>query len=319
MFLATACTCHPFDPNDMDWDDLRYVLAISRAAGLSPAARALGVNPSSVYRRLEALEQRLEVRLFERLRSGYRLTESGEALAEAAARMEAEAMSVERRVLGTDVKLQGHIRVSTSEALALHALPAYLAEFRSMYPDVSLDVSATNQMADLTRRDADVAIRATATPPDHLVGRSVGKVGVASYASPAYLDRAGRGRPLVEYDWIGFDGQLAHVRQARWTATNIPESRLKLRFDSIGAVVEAVARGVACGSLPCFTADDDPRFERLPGSYLATDVEVWVLTHPDLRKSARIRACLQFFGTRLAADAARLLGRPDPVVGPATG
>lgn len=296
----------------MDWDDLRYVLAISRAAGLSPAARALGVNPSSVYRRLEALEQKLEVRLFERLRSGYRLTESGEALAEAAARMESEALAVERRVLGTDVRLQGHIRVSTSEALALHLLPGYLAEFRTMYPDVSLDVSATNQMADLTRRDADVAIRATAIPPDHLVGRSVGHVSVASYASPSYLDAQGRGRPIVEYDWIGFDGALAHIRQARWTTTNIPESRQKLRFDSMGAVVAAVARGVGCGSLPCFVADDDPRFERLPGTYLPTDVQVWVLTHPDLRKSARVRACLQFFGTRLAADASRLHSRPDP-------
>lgn len=295
----------------MDWDDLRYVLAISRTAGLNPAARALGVNPSSVYRRLEALEKRLEVRLFERLRSGYRLTESGEALAEAAARMESEALAVERRVLGTDVRLQGHIRVSTSEALALHVLPAHLAEFRSMYPDVSLDVSASNQMVDLTRRDADVAIRATATPPDHLVGRSVGRVGVASYAAPSYLDAQGRGRPISEYDWIGFEGALAHIRQARWTATNIPESRQKLRFDSIGAVVAAVARGVGCGALPCFAADDDPRFERLPGTYLQTDVQVWVLTHPDLRKSARVRACLQFFGARLATDAPRLLGRSD--------
>lgn len=298
----------------MDWDDLRYVLAISRTAGLSPAARQLGVNPSSVYRRLEALEKQLEVRLFERLRSGYRLTESGEALAEAAARMENEALAVERHVRGTDVRLQGHLRVSTSEALAMYALPAHLAEFRSMYPDVSLDVFVTNQLADLTRRDADVAIRATAIPPDHLVGRSVGKVGVAAYASRAYLDEHGRGRPICEYDWIGYEGQLAHIRQARWTDQNIPAHRTKLRFDSMAAVVTAVAHGVGCGSLPCFAGDDDPRFERLPGTRLETDVQIWLLTHPDLRRSARIRACLQFFGSRLAADGARLIGRPDAEV-----
>jgi DNA-binding transcriptional LysR family regulator len=295
----------------MDWDDLRYVLAISRTAGLSPAARQLGVNPSSVYRRLEALEKELEVRLFERLRSGYRLTESGEALAEAAARMENEALSVERQVKGTDVRLQGHIRVSTSEALAMYALPSHLAEFRSMYPEVSLDVSATNQMVDLTRRDADVAIRATAVPPDHLVGRSVGRVGVAAYASAAYLDAQGRGRPVEAYDWIGYDGQLAHIRQARWTNQHIPPERQKLRFDSIAAVVTAVAHGVGCGSMPCFAADGDPRFERLPGTWQETDVQIWLLTHPDLRRSARVRACLQFFGSRLAAESARLLGAPD--------
>ncbi|MCC2657966.1 MAG: putative HTH-type transcriptional regulator [Panacagrimonas sp.] len=293
----------------MDWDDLRYVLAISRTAGLSPAARQLGVNPSSVYRRLEALEKELEVRLFERLRSGYRLTESGEALAEAAARMETEALSVERHVKGTDVRLQGHLRVSTSEALAMYLLPSHLAEFRAMYPEVSLDVSATNQLVDLTRRDADVAIRATAIPPDHLVGRSVGKVGVAAYASKAYLDAQGRGRPVIEYDWIGYDGQLSHIRQARWTNQHIPPERQKLRFDSIAAVVTSVAHGVGCGSMPCFAGDLDPRLERLPGTLLETDVQIWLLTHPDLRRSARVRACLQFFGTRLAAESARLLGQ----------
>nr|ALV86639.1 transcriptional regulator [uncultured bacterium 50] len=297
----------------MDWDDMRYVLAISRTAGLSPAARQLGVNPSSVYRRLEALEQKLEVRLFERLRSGYRLTESGEALAEAAARMEAEALSVERQIRGTDVRLQGHIRLSTSEALAMYVLPSHLVEFRTMYPDLSLDVSATNQLVDLTKRDADVAIRATAVPPDHLVGRSVGHVGVAAYAAPAYLDAKGRGRCISDYDWIGYDGQLAHIRQARWTNQRIPAERQKLRFDSIAAVVTSVAHGVGCGSMPCFAADGDPRFERLPGTREETDVQIWLLTHPDLRRSARVRACLQFFGSRLASESARLLGVPDAV------
>ena len=295
----------------MDWDDMRYVLAISRTAGLSPAARQLGVNPSSVYRRLEALEKELEVRLFERLRSGYRLTESGEALAEAAARMETEALAVERQVKGTDVRLKGHLRVSTSEALAMYVLPSHLAEFRTMYPEVSLDVSASNQLVDLTRRDADVAIRATAIPPDHLVGRSVGKVGVAAYAARTYLDAQGRGRCITEYDWLGYDGQLAHIRQARWTNQHIPADRVKLRFDSMAALVTAVAHGVGCGSMPCFAGDSDPRLERLPDTRIETDVQIWLLTHPDLRRSARVRACLQFFGARLAAESSRLLGRPD--------
>lgn len=167
-------------------------------------------------------------------------------------------------------------------------------------------------MVDLTRRDADVAIRATATPPEHLVGRSVGRIGLAAFAAPAYLDAAGRGRPLAEYDWIGFDGQLSHIRQARWLASNIPDTRVRLRFDSLGAVIQSTSRGVGCASLPCFAADQDPRLERLPGTYVASDVQVWVLTHPDLRRSARIRACLQFFGSRLAADAARLISAPGP-------
>lgn len=295
----------------MDWDDLRYVLAISRAAGLNPAAKALGVNASSVYRRLEAMEQRLSVRLFERLRSGYRLTEAGEALAEAAQRMETEALAVERRVLGTDVKLEGHLRLSTSEALAFYVLPPQLAEFRALYPGVTLDVSVNNQLVDLTRRDADVVIRVTAEPPAHLVGRSVGAIGFASYATPAYLDRRGRGRALAEYEWIGFDGSLSRIRQQLWLGERVPPARQMLRFDSFGAAHAATVAGVACGALPCFAADGDPRLERLAQTYVVPGVDVWVLTHPDLRRSARVRACLQFFGSRLAAQAPRLLGRAE--------
>lgn len=292
----------------MDWDDLRYVLAISRAAGLNPAAKALGVNPSSVYRRLEAMEQRMEVRLFERLRSGYRLTEAGEALAEAAQRMEAEALAVERRVQGSDVKLEGHLRLSTSEALAFYMLPPHLAEFRALYPGVTLDVSVNNQLVDLTRRDADIVIRVTNAPPEHLVGRSVGEIGFASFATPAYLDRAGRDRPLAEYEWIGFDGVIARIRQQLWLNEHVPASRQMLRFDSFGAAYAAAVAGVACVALPCFAADQDPRLERLANTYVATGFSVWLLTHPDLRRSARVRACLQFLGTRLAAQADRLLG-----------
>lgn len=292
----------------MDWDDLRYVLAISRAAGLNPAAKALGVNASSVYRRLEAMEQRMEVRLFERLRSGYRLTEAGEVLAEAAQRMETEALAVERRVLGTDVKLEGHLRLSTSEALAFYMLPPHLAEFRALYPGVTLDVSVNNQLVDLTRRDADIVIRVTHAPPEHLVGRSVGEIGFASYATPAYLDRAGRGRPLAEYEWIGFEGGIARIRQQLWLNEHVPASRQMLRFDSFGAAYAAAVTGVACVALPCFAGDHDARLERLPDTYVATGFGVWVLTHPDLRRSARVRACMQFLGTRLAAQAERLLG-----------
>lgn len=293
------------------WDDLRYVLAISRSAGLNPAAKALGVNASSVYRRLEAMEERMGVRLFERLRSGYRLTEAGEALAEAAERMEAEVLAVERQVLGSDVRLEGHIRLSSSEAFAFYVLPEMLLEFRRQYPGVRLDLLVSNQIVDLGRRDADVVIRATLTPPEHLVGRSVGEIGFACYATPRYLDRHGRGRALADYEWIGFDGALSHIAQARWMQREIPDAQQVLRCDSFGAALEAVACEVGVGALPCAVADRDPRFERLADSHIATGMQVWVLTHPDLRRSARVRACLQFFGTRLAAQAQRILGAQE--------
>lgn len=144
-----------------------------------------------------------------------------------------------------------------------------------------------------------------------LVGRSVGFIGFASYATPTYLNRAGRGLPLADYEWIGFEGPLSRVRQAMWLSERIPESRQMLRFDSFGAASESVLAGVGCGALPCFASDADLRLERLPGTYVKTDLQLWVLTHPDLRKSARVRACLQFFGARLSAASARLEGESE--------
>ncbi len=285
----------------MNWDDLRYVLAISRAGGLNGAARLLAVNPSSVYRRLETLELALEVRLFERLRAGYRLTPAGEALAEAAEKMEREALAVEGRIKGTDVRLEGHIRLSTSEAVALHLLPRWLAEFRDTYPGLTLDIASTNQIADLSKREADVVIRGTAHPPEHLVGRRAGRIVFASYASKTYLDRAGRGRPLADYDWLGFEGPMLRVQQAKWLAASVPESRVRLRYDSFAPLRLAAASHLGCASLPWFACFDDPELERLPGTTNDSGFDFWVLTHPDLRKSARVRAFLQFFGTRLAA------------------
>jgi DNA-binding transcriptional LysR family regulator len=296
----------------MNWDDLRFVLAVSRSAGLNAAARTLGMNASSVYRRLEALEAGMGVRLFERLRSGYRLTPAGEELASAAARIEVEALDVERRVLGTDVRLEGHLRISTSDVLLVHVLAGYLGEFRVLYPEVRVGITVSNQHVDLSKRDADIVIRATAMPPENLVGRSVGPVHGAAYAAPGYLERCGRNRPLAEYDWIGYEGELSLLRQSRWTHDNIPNERIFARVDSIAAALAMAAHGLGCVAMPCFVAEGDPRLERIAGTYLKTDVQMWVLTHPDLRKSGRIRAALQFFGARLSAADSKLSVAEDP-------
>src|SRR5690349_17935107 len=163
------------EPADMNWDDLRYVLAISRGGGLNAAARQLGVNTSSVFRRLGALEQQLQVRLFERIRTGYRLTPAGEAFAETAGRIEAETASVERKIKGTDTRVEGHIRLNSSDIVVQYALPKWLAEFRQTYPGVTIEIAVTADYVDLS-----------------------------AYASKRYLDRVGRNRPLADYEWLQY-------------------------------------------------------------------------------------------------------------------
>jgi DNA-binding transcriptional LysR family regulator len=292
----------------MEWDDLRYVLAINRAGGLNAAARVLGVNPSSVFRRLGALEKRQEVRLFERLRSGYRLTAAGEAYAEAAERMEEEVLKVQRQVKGADTRLEGHIRVSVPEEVARYLLPRWLPEFRQTYPGLSLEISCSTQFVNLSKREIDVVIRGTSAPPEHLVGRRAGRLGMAAYASKQYLDRVGRGRPLAEYDWLGLSGALAQTPMARWMSEQVPESRVLMRGDQMAAVRAMLDAGLGCATMACFACDGDPELERIPGTHQMMKADVWVLTHPDLRRSARIRAFLTFFGTRLAKIEPELMG-----------
>lgn len=292
----------------MDWDDLRHVLAIARAGSLGGAARVLGLNASSVYRRLQALETTLGVRVFERLRSGYQLTAHGRVLAESAARIETEALAAERRIAGADQRLSGSIRVSTSEPIGLYLLPDCLREFAERYPEVSLTLSITNELSDLTRRDADVVVRGTATPPEHLVGRRVAAIGFAAYAARSYLDRVGRGRALADYHWLGPAGSQLRTPQARWLMTTVPDVQPRLTTDSLAALVAMARTGLGAAAMACFVGDAVPELERITAPQPAEDFGIWLLTHRDLRRTSRLRAF-----TRVVGDAIR--DRGDGIAG----
>lgn len=294
--------------NTIDWDDLRYILAIARAGSLGGAAKALGVNQSSVYRRLENFEQRMDVRLFERRRTGYRLTTQGEALADTAKRIEAETLTVERQLLGSDLKLSGQIRVSTGELLGMFLLPNLLNGFADAFPDVQVELSLDNQLADLTRGEADVVVRGTSNPPDNLVGRRVSDLAFCAYAHRSYLDRAGRGRSLDRYSWLGFENRLSRTPQARWIREKIPAARIQFTFDSSAAMYEGTRCGLGAAVLPCFAADPIPDLERISETITAPGFGIWVLTHPDLRRSAKIRAFTRDIGERIGQRVALLAG-----------
>jgi DNA-binding transcriptional LysR family regulator len=300
-------------PDDrFDWNDLRYVLALARCRSLAGAGKALRVDPSSVHRRLVALERRLAVRLFERGSGGYRPTPQGATLIDAAIRIEVVALSAERRIAGTDQKLSGLIRVSTSELLGLYLLPPLLREFGALFPQVALALSIDNRLADLTRRDADIVVRATDSPPANLVGRRIAKIASCAYAERGYLDRMGRARPLESYDWLGLDEGLAHAPQARWLRERVPDARCRFRFNLIEGAHQAARAGMGAAVLPAFVGDPDGELERLTAPEESGDFGVWVLTHPDLRRSARVRAFTREIGAMIAAQEQRLLGLQGP-------
>lgn len=286
----------------MDWDSFQYVLAIARHGSLAKAAQHLGVDQSTLYRRLDSIEKTLNIRVFERQRSGYHLTPEGETLAEAAERIEAEALAAERHVLGTDNKLTGSIRVSTSDTLGLFLLPPFLGRFSEAYPDVKIHLAVTNQLADLGRRDADVGVRITSNPPEHLVGRRAAALTFSVYAGLNYVERHGLKGKLDEYDWLGFDDAAGRSPVSQWIKQNLPNVRYRFFSDSVAALHHAVRAGMGVAILPCFMAKKDSGLVRLGAIENAGDFGIWLLTHPDLRRSARIRAFTRSIGDWIAAE-----------------
>jgi molybdate transport repressor ModE-like protein len=166
---------------EIPWDDLRTILAIARAGSLSGAARELKVSHATVFRRLGHIEERLGVKLFERGRGGYAPSPAGEEIADAATRIEAEVIGVERRVIGRDLRPAGTVRVATTDTLLIGLLSPVFAAFREAYPDIALEVSVSNAVVNLSRREADVAIRPTTAPPEHLIGRRLVTIEQAVY------------------------------------------------------------------------------------------------------------------------------------------
>ena len=212
--------------NTLDWDDLRVALAVADAGSLAGAARALNVNHTTALRRLDALEARLHTRLFERQRGGYVPTEAGELLAQEARDIAPRVHDIERRLLGRDLRLTGTVRVTTAFVTMAYLLPRPLAEFARSHPGIEVEVAESGVLLDLSRRQADVALRISNQVPEHWVGRSLGTVHYKVYAKrgePGLPQRKASLATLLEKaPWIAFERETASNRYARWMQQHIP-------------------------------------------------------------------------------------------------
>lgn len=277
-----------------DWDDLRYILAVANAKSLAGAARALGVNPTTVLRRVTAFEQRLGLRLFERLATGYVLTAGGEELIAAARHVEDTITALERKLAGQDLRLSGVIRITTTDTLMGSILPEILAEFRDAHAGIQIEVAVSNAMFNLSKRDADVAIRPAKVAPETLVGRRVAKVAFAVYASRDYVAKRGKIADLRKERWIAPDDSLAETSVMHWMHSQLPGSDITLRADSLVAMRQAALAGLGLAALPCYLGDTSPGLVCVHPPVEAMETALWVLTHADLRHTARIRAFTEF-------------------------
>lgn len=288
------------------WDDFRLVRAIADHRSLGGAAEALGVNNSTVFRRLNALEEHLGVRIFERARSGYLLTSAGEEMVALAMRMAESILEFERRIAGQDVRPSGELRVTTTDTIFSHLVAPMFCAFRQRYPEITLDFVIDNRALNLSRRDADVAIRASVDPPQSLVGRRVATIAWGVYAAKDFLKSVGLEnateaelrRPPAR--WVGFGDPITTTAGGRWIALNVAPECVAVKVNMVSTLSSALSAGLGMGALPCFIGEQAPDLVRIPAFQPPSETGMWVLTHPDLKKAARVRAFLDFFGAELA-------------------
>ncbi len=294
------------------WDDLRFVLAVARAGSLAGAARALRVNHSTVFRRLAAAEEAAGQRLFGRTADGYVPTRAGAEAVATAEAMEGGMLALERRLAGRDLRLGGTVRLSTTDDLALGLLVPHVAAFRDAHPGICVEVATANVIVSLTRREADVALRAVVRPDGAMVGRRLSGIAFAIYASPALADGGGPLRGPADLDGrpvIAPDEGMAHLAGSRWLAEHAAGADVVHRANSFLLRAAAAREGLGYALLPCFLGDGDAGLVRVLDPVADLDSGLWLLTHPDLRRTPRIRALLDFLGDSLTQERPRLEGR----------
>lgn len=268
--------------------DLEMVLAMVRAGTLAAAGERLGVDASTVFRSIQRIERGLGQPLFERSRSGYLATELAQSLAEQAEQVEAALESARSAAQVRPDQVSGTVRITTTDTI-LHGLVApALKALHSKHPLLAYELHTGNELASLTRRDADIAVRATKRPPQHLVGKHVGPIRMALYAAKKGAVKRFADVEAGKAPWIAPDDALPEHPSVVWRKRRFPKSAPAYRVNSVLTVMELVALGLGVGMLPVFLARGRPDLLQLTGIVDECQTELWLLTHPESRHLRRV-------------------------------
>ena len=275
-----------------DWDDVRFFLAVYRSHTIRSAAKALGVSHSTVSRRLENFEGRLKTRLFHRQPDGFVLTSTGESILNAAEKVESEMLSLERDAMGQDGRLSGKIKITVPPPIAQYLITPILAKFNNEYPDITLEIDATYSASDLSRRDADIALRIHTPPDEHLLGRRLPDFVEYVYVSKDYAKTHTFMGPNANANWIGWgDNQ----ELPSWVKkSQFPFCRVGVNSSDMLTHLHMAKADMGMAILPCFIGDLEEGLIRVPECKQYAARQAWVLTHPDLKTTERVRVCVRF-------------------------
>lgn len=301
MHAATACKYARM----LAWDDLRIFLAVHRSASHAAAGRSLGVNATTIGRRIAALERATGARLFQRTPHGLGTTAAGALLLPRAERIEAEVLASERDLAGADARLAGRVRLTAGDGLMTHVLVPRLLELRRAHPAIELELCADNRPLDLSRREADVAVRLFRPREPSLVVKRLARVGFGVFGSESYFARNGRPQRLADLESHGFVGYNASGERfptELWLREQLPDARVALRTNTTSAMVAACIAGHGLAVLPDLLAAATGQLTRVALRPPLPPSDLWAVTHADTRSNARVKAVLSWL-TRIFQDA----------------
>lgn len=290
-----------------DWEEIKTFAAVVNGKTARAAAKTLGVHHSTISRRVEQLEESMGTKLFDRHPDGYVVTSSGERLFAIARNFEDELLNVGREISGLENDISGRLRITMPAPLAGIAIAPRLGEFSTKYPEIEIELVPSFGLLDISRREADVAIRMDNDPPDGLVGRRVIRYRQAAYASPEYLARHDLASEPESARLLGWEeGEDRYPEWAREAGCEgIPTWGY---FPDPTVQVAAVRGGLGIALLPCLMAEQDPNLVRVPGTPPIDGRDIWILTHRDIHDTPRVRAFMDFAEQALRALETSMLG-----------
>lgn len=272
--------------HSLNWDDMRYFLALCRQGSATGAAKVLGVNHTTVTRRISALEKDIGTRLFSVSRSGHEMSQAAENLYSHALKMEEISHAIDREVFGQDAELRGPLKITVSHDVAERLLIPFLPDFKDAYPCIDLDILTSTGLVDLAAREADIALRLTAKPPDYLVGRQVLPMRHGVYGSSNYIKSLSEKTKLVLF--------RGDPERPEWVQQHFPDSEIAMRVDDVSTMAAAVVSSMGLARMPCYVGDAEPSILRLNLTLTPSTWGIWILSHVDLKSSARVRVAREF-------------------------
>ncbi len=288
--------------NRLNWDGLRYFVAAAEGGSLTGAAKALGSNQPTVGRHIDALEAELGIKLFQRSVKGLTLTDEGAQLLDHCRVIESQIVKIGRTVSGEE-EVSGTVRIALPEGLCLEVLTPLLPQFYRQYPDIRLILNVSAGTANLTRGEADIALRLFRPRESELVVRQIGQMRMGLYASRAYIHAFGHPSEigdLEQHRLISYGDQLSNMPENRWLIDQAPQAAQVLSSDSTSTRLQATLAGVGISVLPQTIAQRNPKLLPLLENIQLPGYELWLVYHNDLRHIARIRAVVNFLVSNLA-------------------